>query len=228
MQRVTFAVMVAGAIGVLVLQWLFVANSQLDAIPYSQFETLLAEGRVTEVTVSSDAIQGKVRDKLPSGKSAFVTARVDPALAERLAKKDVVVTGVPLGSSLLQGILGWVLPLLLFVLVWYWMSRGQGLGGFMSIGKSRTKVYAEKETKVRKPVRGGSGIRHRAKLSVCPCKAPARIAASFGWPIAQTRRRAMPKTTTLSSSSSRRVLSNAQPVSSSNCLKISIVPRHPF
>lgn len=140
--------MVAGAIGALVLQWLFVANSQFDAIPYSQFETLLAEGRVTEVTVSSDTIQGKVRDKLPSGKSAFVTARVDPALAEKLAKKDVVVTGVPSGSGLLQGILGWVFPILLFVLVWYWMGRGQGLGGFVSIGKSRAKVYAEKETKV--------------------------------------------------------------------------------
>ena len=148
MQKMALAVMVAGALGVLVLQGLLATYDQVEAIPYSQFETLVAEGRVTEVTISSETIQGKVRDKLPSGKSAFVTARVDPALAEKLAKNDIVVTGVPSGGGVLQGLLGWMLPALLFFLVWYLMSRGQGLGGVMSIGKSRAKVYAEKETKV--------------------------------------------------------------------------------
>jgi cell division protease FtsH len=148
MQKIALVAMIAAAIGSLGIQWWFVDYNQVDSIPYSQFETLVAEGRVTEVTVGSETIHGKVRDKLPSGKSAFVTARVDPALAEKLAKKDVVVTGVP-ASGLLQGILGWVAPLLMFLLVWFWLSRRQGFGGgFMSIGKSRAKVYVEKETKV--------------------------------------------------------------------------------
>ena len=98
-----------------------------------------------------DSIQGKVKDKLPSGKSAFVTARVDAALAEKLEAKGVVVTGVPSGG-LLQSILSWTLPLFMFYLVWVFMSRRlsdrQGLGGFMSIGKSRAKVYVEKDIKV--------------------------------------------------------------------------------
>jgi cell division protease FtsH len=149
MQKIALVAMVAAAIGSLVLEWWFVAYGQVDTIPYSQFETLVAEGSVTEVTVASETIQGKVKDKLPSGKSAFVTARVDPALAEKLAKKDIVVTGAPSSGGLLQSILGWVFPALMFFVVWFWLSRRQGAGGLMSIGKSRAKVYAEKETKVR-------------------------------------------------------------------------------
>src|SRR6185312_15972691 len=86
-----------------------------------------------------------------SGKSAFVTARVDPVLAEKLEAKGIVVTGEPTGGFL-QTIIAWVAPLLLFYLAWSFLGRrvggGQGFGGLMSIGKSRAKVYVEKDTKV--------------------------------------------------------------------------------
>jgi len=88
---------------------------------------------------------------LPSGKSAFVTARVDPQFAEKLAQKGIVVNGVPSGG-LIQTILSWVVPALMFYLFWIFMFRRiaerQGFGGLMSIGKSRAKVYVEKDTKV--------------------------------------------------------------------------------
>ena len=88
---------------------------------------------------------------MPSGKSAFVTARVDPQFAEKLAQKGIVVNGVPSGG-LIQTILSWVVPALMFYLFWIFMFRRiaerQGFGGLMSIGKSRAKVYVEKDTKV--------------------------------------------------------------------------------
>lgn len=55
----------------------------VDTIPFSQLEQLVAQGSVTEVAVGQDTIKGNLKDKLASGKSAFVTARVDPALAEK-------------------------------------------------------------------------------------------------------------------------------------------------
>ena len=65
--------------------------------------------------------------------------------------KGVIVTGAPSGG-LLQTILSWVIPIGMFYLVWIFISRRvrmeQGLGGFMSIGKSRAKVYVEKDIKV--------------------------------------------------------------------------------
>jgi len=152
-QAVAMGYIFAAAIGMLLLQWLFATYNTIDTIPYSQFEQLVSEGKVAEVGVGQDSIQGKLKEneKLPSGKSAFVTARVDPQFAEKLAQKGVVVNGVPSGG-LLQTILSWVVPALMFYLVWIFLFRRvaerQGFGGLMSIGKSHAKVYVEKDTKV--------------------------------------------------------------------------------
>jgi cell division protease FtsH len=141
----------AAAIGILLLQWLWATYSQVETIPYSQFEQLVDADSVKEVSISQDMIQGKLKDKLPSGKSDFVTARVDPQLAEKLAAKGVVVTGVPSGG-LFQTLLSWVVPAFMFYLIWVFFGRRmmdrQGFGGLMSIGKSRAKVYVETDTKV--------------------------------------------------------------------------------
>ncbi|WP_445490744.1 ATP-dependent zinc metalloprotease FtsH [Rhodopseudomonas sp. RCAM05734] len=150
-QGITIGYFVAAGIGMLLLQWALATYSQIDTIPYSQFEQLVAQGGVTEVAVGQDTIQGKLKDKLPSGKSAFVTARVDQALAEKLAAKGVVVTGVPSGG-LIQTILSWVVPAAMFYFIWMLLGRKlvdrQGLGGLMSIGKSKAKVYVETDIKV--------------------------------------------------------------------------------
>jgi cell division protease FtsH len=150
-QAVTVGYIFAAAIGMLLMQWVLATYNTVDTIPYTEFEKQVAQGNVTEVAVGQDTIQGKLKDKLADGKSAFLTARVDAALAERLAAKGVVVTGVPSGG-LFQTILSWVVPALMFYLIWVFLGRRladrQGVGGLMSIGKSRAKVYVEKDTKV--------------------------------------------------------------------------------
>jgi cell division protease FtsH len=150
-QTVTIGYIFAAGIGMVLLQWVLATYNTVDTIPYSEFEQLVAQGNVTEVAVGQDAIQGKLKDKLASGKSAFATARVDPSLAEKLEAKGVVVTGVPSGG-LFQTILSWLVPALMLYLIWIFLGRRiadrQGFGGLMSIGKSRAKVYVEKDTKV--------------------------------------------------------------------------------
>ena len=152
-QAIAMGYIFAAGIGMLLLQWLFATYNTVETIPYSQFEQLVTQGKVAEVDVGNDSIQGKLKqnEKLPSGKSAFVTARVDPQFAEKLAQKGIVVNGVPSGG-LIQTILSWVVPALMFYLFWIFMFRRiaerQGFGGLMSIGKSRAKVYVEMDTKV--------------------------------------------------------------------------------
>jgi len=150
-QAVITGYFVAAGIGMLALQWLLATYNAVETIPYSEFERLVAQGNVAEVSVAQDTIQGKLKDKLSSGKSAFITARVEPGLAEKLESKGVVVTGVPSGG-LFQTILSWIIPALMFYLIWIFLGRRladrQGFGGLMSIGKSRAKVYVEKDTKV--------------------------------------------------------------------------------
>src|SRR5579863_460978 len=150
-QSVVIGYMIAAAIGMLVMQWALATYNTVDTIPYSQFEQLLSQGNIAEVAVGQDTIQGKLKEKLPDGKSAFITARVDPQLAQKLEAKGVTVTGVPSGG-VFQTILSWVIPAFMFYLIWVFLGRKladrQGFGGLMSIGKSRAKVYVEKDTKV--------------------------------------------------------------------------------
>jgi hypothetical protein len=53
--------LVAAVFGVILLQNLFVLSQQVETIPYSEFETYLREGRVGEITVSQNFIQGTLK-----------------------------------------------------------------------------------------------------------------------------------------------------------------------
>ncbi len=142
---------VAAIVGFLILQYFYVSAQKVASIPYSQFEQLLHEHKVSEVGVSDRYLQGKLKEPLPNGKSEFVTTRVDPQFADELQKYGVTYTG-EVGSTLLQDLLSWILPVLLFLGVWMFLSRRftQGLGGgLMSIGKSKAKIYVESDTGVR-------------------------------------------------------------------------------
>jgi cell division protease FtsH len=138
-------------VALLLLQQWWQAAQTVEVLPYSEFEKLLAEGRVAEVTIGERTVTGKL--KSPEGRKSVVVAyRVDPGLAERLSKYGVPYSQVQ-ESTLLRDILSWVVPALVFFGVWYFLaqrmaSQGGGLGGLMSIGKSRAKVYVEKRTGV--------------------------------------------------------------------------------
>ncbi len=106
---------------------------------------------MSEVVISSDMIEGSLKAPTPSGVSKFVTARVDPTIADKLAAEGIKVTGAP-SSGVMSVIFAWVVPALLFYLLWVFLFRGfaekQGFGGLMTIGKSHAKVYVETDTKV--------------------------------------------------------------------------------
>ena len=142
---------VAAILGFLGLQYFYVSAQKIASIPYSQFEQLLQEHKVSEVGVSDRYLQGKLKEPLPDGRSQFVTTRVDPQFADELQKYGVTYSG-EVESTLLQDILSWILPAVLFFGVWMFLSRrvAQGLGGgLMSIGKSKAKIYIETDTGIR-------------------------------------------------------------------------------
>jgi cell division protease FtsH len=63
---------IAAIIGVLVVQYFWSSYSQIETIPYSQFEQLLNDDKIAEVTVSADAVQGSLKEALPDGKRDFL------------------------------------------------------------------------------------------------------------------------------------------------------------
>jgi cell division protease FtsH len=136
---------------VLLQQWWQTAQT-VEVVPYSEFEKLLAEDRISEVTVSDQRITGKLKNPEKGGKTVAVANLVEPDLAARLSKYGVKYTKVH-ESTFLRDLLSWIVPALVFFGIWFWLIRRMGAqgglgGGFMSIGKSRAKVYVEKQTGV--------------------------------------------------------------------------------
>jgi len=135
----------------LLQQWWQTAQT-VEVVPYSEFEKLLAEDRIAEVAIGDAKITGKLKSPEAGGKSVVVANVVEPDLAARLSKYGVRYTRVH-ESTFLRDLLSWIVPALVFFGVWFWLIRRMGAqgglgGGFMSIGKSRAKVYVEKQTGV--------------------------------------------------------------------------------
>ncbi len=135
---------------VMALQNWWAATRQVEPVPYSEFVRDLDAGLIEEVEIRDNYITG-VYKQPKDGKQRFVTTRVAPDLAERLTKTGVKYRGV-VETTLLRDILSWVLPVLLFFGLWMFLFRRfaerQGMGGLMSIGKSKAKIYMERDTKV--------------------------------------------------------------------------------
>ena len=139
-------------VAILALQQWWQQAQKVEVLPYSEFEKLLAEHKIEEVVISDQRITGKFKEK-EGGKSIAVANLVPPDLADRLSKYDVKYTRV-YESTVFRDLLSWILPALIFFGLWYFLARRManqagGLGGgFMSIGKSRAKIYVEKKTGV--------------------------------------------------------------------------------
>ena len=177
------------SVGVIVLLFAaqtFLARPHTGAISYSDFKTLLAAGKVADVVVGKDAIEGAVdlagtekllpaevyrsltqadraipgvtkKDDAGSAGSVTVPHRViarrvdDPSLTDQLDAAKVRYSAAA-ENRWLSTLVSWVLPAVIFVLVWnLLMRRGMGghMGSMMEIGQSKAKVYVQSETGVR-------------------------------------------------------------------------------
>ncbi|MBT9498537.1 MAG: ATP-dependent zinc metalloprotease FtsH [Zoogloea sp.] len=131
---------------------LWVQMRTVEPLPYSEFQRMVKAGEISEISITDNTIQGSLKKPLEDGRQKFVTTRVDPSLAKDLSQYDVKFTGV-VENTFLKDLLGWVLPAVIFVGIWFFAMKKfggkQGMGGgFMNIGKSKAKVYVEANTGV--------------------------------------------------------------------------------
>jgi cell division protease FtsH len=159
--QIHFWYIIAAFLALMLIQDLLYQPTHIKTIPYSEFQQLADQGKVTDIVVGPTTITGtykasEVQVKPPAGQAAppaepqhFQTYRVPPELADRLTKDKLPFSGeAPPGF--LATALGWILPSVGFVLLWVFLVRrmaGQGTGGLMSVGKSKAKVFVEKDTK---------------------------------------------------------------------------------
>lgn len=134
---------------VLLVQSYISSMLAVKTIPYSQFMDAMKQGKVTEIAISQGEIQGTMKN--PQGKTEeFKTVRVDPELSNTFEQYNVTFKG-KVETTFFRDIISWMLPLLIFVGVWYlFMKRmASKQPGFMSFGKNKAKVYMENEIKTR-------------------------------------------------------------------------------
>ena len=104
------------------------------------------------MAITSNQIQGKLKgetDGMPEG-TVFRTVRVDPEISDLLAQRDVIFKG-EIESTFFRDILSWLVPIFIFVGIWYFFMRrmtGQQQG-FMTLGKNKAKIYSEDDIDVR-------------------------------------------------------------------------------
>ncbi|MCP4700353.1 MAG: ATP-dependent zinc metalloprotease FtsH [Gammaproteobacteria bacterium] len=120
----------------------------IHEIPYSQFITDVAQGRVEKVVIEGRTIRGKKR----SGEAFTTYNPGDEGLMKDLLNNSVAVEGSPpeQQSVLMQIFISWFPMLLLFGILIFFMRQMQGGGGrgALSFGKSRARLMEEDQVKI--------------------------------------------------------------------------------
>jgi cell division protease FtsH len=132
---------------ILLIQNYFMAKKVEDVISYSEFKEAVRADKVKDLTLTDESISGMRETE--KGPRRFQAVRViDPDLVKDLDTHHVKYTG-KIDSKWLTNILSWILPLVFFFFIWRILfSRIGPETGVMSFGKSRAKIYAEKEKKI--------------------------------------------------------------------------------
>jgi len=135
---------------VLLIQSYLASMMSSQVIPYSQFLRLLKDGKVSEVAITANRIEGKMKvEGKPGEPQPFRTIRVDGDLSELLDKYQVTFKG-EVESTFLRDLFSWVFPIIIFFGIWFLLMKKMGgqQAGFMTLGKSKAKIYMENEIKI--------------------------------------------------------------------------------
>ena len=132
----------------LAMPWL--AEHQIRDVDYNTFVTMTENGEIGKVEIQEQ--ENRILFTDTNNTVVYKTAMVpDDELIPRLLAAGISTTGSEIQqTSLLVDILGWVLPILIFVALGQFMSRkmmekmgGGGTSMMFNMGKSNAKVYVK-------------------------------------------------------------------------------------
>ena len=144
---------------ILILNMLVLPSVQEKAVEKTDYSTFLSNvdrGNVSKAEIQDDYIYYVVRKN--GVDTICKTVRMeDPQLVDRLYEAGTSMEAVEpeKQSILLSLIIGYVMPIAIFILLGRWLSKkmmnsmGGGPGGMMSFGKSNAKVYVKSSTGIK-------------------------------------------------------------------------------
>ena len=141
----TIVVLLVLLFNLLAMPWL--AEHQIKEVDYNTFVSMTEKNEIGQVEIQQQS--NRILFTSTDGKTIYKTAIVpDDGLVQRLLDAGVSTTGEEIEqTSLLTDILGWVLPLVIFIAIGQIISRSlmKKMGGsdslMFNMGKSDAKVY---------------------------------------------------------------------------------------
>ena len=142
---------------VAILFWNYIGSmgNSSNTITYDEFVQMLDDGKVEKVEINSNSLKITAKEKDTLGRQQIYTTGIVPdyQLQERLEKAGIEYSAPieDMKEVILSAVINIVLPILLlwgaFALIMRRMGGGGGMMG-MNVGKSKAKVYIEKDTGV--------------------------------------------------------------------------------
>ena len=121
------------------------STQEEQKVTYSNFVAMVETGQVDKVTIKGNSLEADYQGSL------FTTyAPDDPGLVQFLMSNNVEIEAVPQNDGWWVGLLGGVLPIIIFIGIWFWIFRQMQTSGnrALSFGKSRAKVAPTDKMKV--------------------------------------------------------------------------------
>ena len=132
----------------LAMPWM--SQYRIQEVDYNTFVSMVEAGQVGQAEIQEQ--DNRILFTAKDGSAVYKTAMVpDTQLTQRLLDAGVSTSGVEIEqASLLVQLLGWIIPLVIFIAIGQFMSRkmmqkmGGGSGSMMfNMGKSNAKVYVQ-------------------------------------------------------------------------------------
>ena len=148
-------------IAMLLINSFFSSGERTTAVEYNIFKEMVNNGEIERVEIQSEYYVGFTmsREKALQGDSSpvrtFSTYAInDPAFIPLLDEKGVEYYAVPPKQpSIFSTLLGYIVPLLIFLLIWRFvfsrMGKSGGGQGVLSFNQNKAKIVAEGDTGIR-------------------------------------------------------------------------------
>ena len=124
-------------------------GAAIPRVPYSLFIHQVQDMGVERVSVGQNEIRYQLKPESDGAVQVFATTPIfDLELPKLLEEKGVEFAATPPPKNRwVTSLLSWVIPPLIFVAIWqFFINRGGGPQGALSIGKSKAKVYVENDS----------------------------------------------------------------------------------
>jgi len=129
------------------IQFLLVIPSMPQKAAYTDFIDALNAQNISAARISDTEIVWQYKDSNKWVTTDRIPGVDDTELVQRLAEQGVPITGY-IPNRFLTTLLSWVIPIIIFVFIWYLIISRMGRQEYLNFGRSKARIYDKGSVKV--------------------------------------------------------------------------------